>query len=109
MYKQGDIILVKFPFSNLTGAKLRPAVIISRNSVNESNDFVCLQITSKIFHDNFFFTLEKNFTSAPLKLESGIRLQKVFTAHSTVIDRRITDMKPSCFDKLLKTFIETIL
>jgi mRNA interferase MazF len=44
-YKKGDIVLIKFPFTDLSNAKKRPVLIIKDE--NRLNDFVCFQITSK--------------------------------------------------------------
>jgi mRNA interferase MazF len=44
---QGELILIPFPFSDLSGQKIRPAVVISRDSYNLfSNDFWCIPVTS---------------------------------------------------------------
>ncbi len=49
MYKQGDIVLIPVPFSNLKQQKQRPVLIISNDSYNEvMEDIVVLAITSKI-------------------------------------------------------------
>ena len=48
-FQQRDIVLVHFPFTNLTQTKLRPALIISSSQVNKMADFVCVQITSRPF------------------------------------------------------------
>jgi mRNA interferase MazF len=48
-YKRGDVVLVPFPFSNLSTTKKRPAVVISSTAYNESSlDIVILAITSKV-------------------------------------------------------------
>jgi len=109
MYKQGDIILTKFPFSDLSGSKLRPAIIISGENVNARKDFVCLQITSKFFDDEFFFRINEIHLDASLKLESGVRLQKVFTANLSIIDRKISAMQQEYFNLLLTTFKSKVL
>ena len=44
-YKQGDIVLIKFPFTTLSKSKKRPVLVIKDE--NEYGDFVCFQITSK--------------------------------------------------------------
>ncbi|MDJ0531865.1 MAG: type II toxin-antitoxin system PemK/MazF family toxin [Xenococcaceae cyanobacterium MO_207.B15] len=47
--KQRDIILIKFPFSDLSGAKVRPALVISNDKYNSSKlDAVVVAMTSNI-------------------------------------------------------------
>ena len=49
MYKQGDIVLIPVPFSDLKSQKQRPVLIISNDTYNElTEDIVVLAITSKI-------------------------------------------------------------
>ncbi|MGD9733946.1 MAG: type II toxin-antitoxin system PemK/MazF family toxin [Desulfamplus sp.] len=45
MYKLGDIILIPFPFTDLSSTKVRPALIISKNNQKSQNVIVCF-ITS---------------------------------------------------------------
>jgi mRNA interferase MazF len=48
-YKFGDVVLVPFPFSNLTQYKKRPAVIISSAAYQQARpDCVLLAITSQV-------------------------------------------------------------
>jgi len=47
-YKKWDIILVPFPFTDLTPTKKRPALIISPDEYNEKFDIVIAFITSKL-------------------------------------------------------------
>lgn len=48
IYKKWDIILVPFPFTNLTTTKKRPALIVSPNECNDESDVVIAFITSKM-------------------------------------------------------------
>lgn len=45
MLQPSDVVLLPFPFTDLTSSKKRPVLIVS--PVNVQGDFVCLQITSK--------------------------------------------------------------
>lgn len=101
MYKQRDIILARFPFSDLSGSKLRPALIISNDKLNASQDHVCMQITSKKFNDDCFFELNDENVTIPMKLKSGIRLQKIFTVNSSIINQKISEVPPSTFIEII--------
>ena len=48
-YSRGDVVLVPFPFAELTGMKRRPALVVSSDEYNRHNRVVVIaQITSKI-------------------------------------------------------------
>ena len=49
-YKVGDIVLVKFPFTNLKKFKKRPVLVVKSQS--NLNDIVCFQITSNSKQSN---------------------------------------------------------
>ena len=48
IYKKWDIILVSFPFTNLRSSKKRPALVISPDEYNSSEDLIIAFITSQI-------------------------------------------------------------
>ena len=58
-YKKGDIVLVKFPFTDLSKAKKRPVLIIKDE--NSLGDIVCFQITSNNEQSNFIKYFNKEY------------------------------------------------
>ncbi len=44
----GDVVLVPFPFTDQSGAKKRPAVIVSSSGYNAGRDLVIMAITSQV-------------------------------------------------------------
>jgi mRNA interferase MazF len=49
MYKQGDILLIPYPYSDLTAIKQRPVLVLSNSYYNESHqDIVVAAITSNV-------------------------------------------------------------
>jgi mRNA interferase MazF len=45
-YSKNEVILVRYPFSNLSGSKVRPAVVV--NAPHVSQDIVIVPLTSKV-------------------------------------------------------------
>ena len=58
-YSFGDIVLVSFPFTDLTATKKRPALVVSPDSFNAAGrDLVLLAITSQLTADRDTVPLE---------------------------------------------------
>ena len=100
-FQQRDIVLVHFPFTDLTQTKLRPALIISANHINKSSDFVCVQITSRLISDASYFHLEMDMIEGTLLLASGIRLHKIFCLNEKLLVHKIAALTPSAFRLVL--------
>ena len=100
-FQQRDIVLVHFPFTDLSATKLRPAVILSSEGVNRSGDFVCAQITSKIFNEVSFVSLEATHLETLLPRTSGIRTHKLFCLNESLILYKISAIRPVAFAELL--------
>ena len=85
--KQKEIILINFPFSDLTGAKVRPALVISNNPYNRTNLYtVVLAITSNLSPHPYKVLVEmQNLESGSLPLKSAIRVDKPFSVLQTKV------------------------
>lgn len=70
-YKVGEIVLVKFPFSNLKKSKKRPVLVVKTE--NELNDIICFQITSNSKQPNLLKIQKHDFLSNTLSLKSCIQ------------------------------------
>ena len=88
-YKKWDIILVKFPFTDFTTTKKRPALIISPASYNDKLDVVVAFITSKLDVENKIGDYKiKEWKKANLPKPSMIRM-KFATIDKSIIDKKI--------------------
>ena len=78
---QGDIILISFPFSNVTDYKVRPAIVISNNLYNTSTeDVVVLAMTSNINNMKYKIKINNNdLLSGTLPLDCAIRVDKPYS------------------------------
>ena len=98
-YKQGDGVLVPFPFTDLSAAKQRPAIIISADLFNRSRpDCVLAAITSQIpvtvARDEMLLAVD-DLQCAGLPKSSLVRCGKVITIQQTLIRKRPGVLPPA--------------
>ena len=90
-FVKGAIVIIPFPFSDLSKAKRRPAMVLADL---HGNDSILCQITSKGIRDNYSVPLlEKEFEKGSLRQESNIRPNKIFTADNSIIEYQIGSLK----------------
>jgi mRNA interferase MazF len=82
----GVVVLVRFPFSDLSSSKLRPAVVLAHAG---GTDWVLCQITSNPYGDPLSVPLVRgSFVSGGLDRDSFARPGKLFTASESIAVRR---------------------
>src|SRR2546428_10329641 len=90
--KRGDIVLVPFPFTDLSSSKRRPALVISPDAFNDQmQDLVVAAITSQLAADHAITIEESDCVDGALPKTSVVKLAKVFTIHSTLVTIRLLD------------------
>lgn len=87
MFKQREIVLVPFPFSDLSSSKRRPVLIISNNYYNDKfPDVLVCVITSNHFQDEYSVVLDDaDLEVGILPERSIIKCHKLFTIEQTQI------------------------
>ena len=99
--RAGSIVLVTFPFSNLKGQKVRPALVLANV---EFENFVLCQITSKSYTSKIAICVKsKDFSKGGLPVLSYVRPDKLFTADSTIIKNVVGQLTPGARIKILKS------
>ena len=102
----GSIVLVKFPFSDLSQSKLRPAVVLADAG---RGDWILCQITSKPYADLRAIELtEESFVSGSLQLTSYARPGKLFTANFELIARESGILKESVRRRIVAALLKII-
>jgi len=95
----GEVVLIPFPFSDLSQAKLRPAVCLAPAG---RGDWVLCQVTSNDFGDPGAIPLDAaDFASGGLRLVSYARPGKLFTANASLIVRSLGTLAPDSFERIL--------
>jgi mRNA interferase MazF len=102
MYKQGDIVLVPFPFTNQAGTKHRPALVISGSNLNKTADIILVQITSKNRTDGFSIPINNTVDlTTPLKYLSETRCNKLLVADQSLIITKISTVKSNIVSRVV--------
>ncbi len=91
-FSKGDVVVLLFPFSDLSSSRRRPAVVVANLS---GNDLILAQITSAASRsDEYAVRLEtKDFQTGKLTVSSLIRPNKLFTADISIISSKIGTLK----------------
>ena len=86
-FGRASVVLVEFPFSDLSKTKLRPAVVLAQ--ANQQDWFLC-QITSNAGIDDKAIEIkDTDFVAGSLRQKSFARPDKIFTGHEVLINRRV--------------------
>ena len=81
-----DIAVIPYPFSDLSGSKRRPALVIADLP---GDDITLCQITSQQKDDNFAIRLtNEDFIEGSLPVPSNIRPNRIFTADKNIIIKK---------------------
>lgn len=100
MFDQRDIVLIPFPYSDLSSSSKRPALIISNDKINKTQDRICCLITSKIRKGDLEIE-EGSFESGNLPFKSSVRPHRIFTIHKNIIIKQICTVNKMFHNKVL--------
>lgn len=82
-FVRGDVVVVPFPFSDLTQAKRRPALVVATLA---GEDVILCQITSQSTRDTYSISLvSSDFESGNLQKNSNIRPNRLFTTDRGIL------------------------
>jgi mRNA interferase MazF len=82
-----DIVLVDFPFSDLTQTKKRPALVIK--SLEGENVILCQITTKRRNIQKYEIALPKESCEGDIRFNSFVYLDMIFTLHKSLIHRKI--------------------
>ena len=100
--RKGDIVLIPFPFTDLTGSKKRPALILLSGSLDVTVSFISTQLH---WQEPTDLLLQPNATNG-LKKPSLIRIGKIATVDKTLVIGRLGSIKAKQVEELDKKLIQ---
>ena len=108
---QKDIILLPYPFTDLEGSKVRPAVVISNNNFNrKSEDIIAIPLTTVLKDEpHSVLIYQENLSSGKLLKPSRIRADKIFTVYKNLAVMKIGVINEKTFRELKSKIFKIIM
>ncbi len=105
-FAAGQVVLVRFPFSDLTSSKLRPAIVLATAG---RDDWILCQVTSNPYGDeDAIETKSSDFAKGSLHRTSFVRPRKLFTAHASLIEGAAGTLKTEAFSLVRDAVVHAI-
>lgn len=96
---KGDVVIIEFPFSNLIKSKRRPSLVIK---VPKGDDVIVCQITGMPYEKSVEIPIRiGDFHKGSLKVDSYIRLDKIFSIEKYLIKYKAGSLKQEKFSEVI--------
>jgi mRNA interferase MazF len=105
-FVKGDIVVIPFPFSDLSGTKRRPALVLSDL---QGDDIILCQITSQQTKDKYSLPIKnQDFILNKLPVLSNIRPNRIFTADKNIIIKKVASINRIAFNAVIEKIFEIL-
>lgn len=105
-FAAGQIVILPFPFSDLSQSKFRPALLLADAG---RGDWIACQITSNLYADTHAIALnEADFSLGGLQLLSYARPGKLFTANEALFSGKAGILIDASLNKVRETVAELV-
>ncbi|MFH1115814.1 MAG: MazF family transcriptional regulator [Pseudomonadota bacterium] len=102
----GAVVLVPFPFSDLSHAKLRPAVVLADSG---RGDWILCQVTSNPYGDVHAVEMTNDsFVSGSLRVTSYARPGKLFTANQDLMVSQVAVLNAASFRTIIEAVVDIL-
>lgn len=108
--RQGDLVIVPSPFSDRSGVKRRPVIVLSNERYNEIlQDFICVPLSTELRnYDHILRLYLDDIESGNIYEESDIRVDKITSINQKLIIKRVGHVNTYVIIKIKKMLNELI-
>jgi mRNA interferase MazF len=100
MFERGDLLLVPFPFTDLSSTKRRPVLAIT--APDSYGDFIALPVTSRPQKEHALPLAKADLARGSLPAQSWIRTDRIVTLNSRLVIKQFGRVS----DRVLAAAIE---
>jgi mRNA interferase MazF len=102
----GSVVLVPFPFSDLSGSKLRPSLVLADAG---REDWILCQITSNPYGDpSAILITDDDFDKGSLQRQSYVRPTKLFTADNHLFVSQVGILKSNTLKEIISVIVKML-
>jgi mRNA interferase MazF len=104
-YSKNEVILVRYPFSNLSGSKVRPAIVV--NNTHIPQDVIIVPLTSKVSSLLAGEFVLSDWNAAGLNVSSAVK-RGLYTVHQSLVLKsigKLSDIDASSLDNSLRDWL----
>jgi mRNA interferase MazF len=107
---QRDVVLLSFPFSDLKGSKVRPAIVLSNDRYNHrSEDFIAAPLTSNLKLRDYAIPITNDqLETGRLIVDSKVKVDRVFSVSQQLVRMKIGRVKAAIHEKITSTLFELL-
>ena len=104
--KQGDIFIVQFPFTDFSSAKIRPALIVSNNNINNGQNVVIVRISTKNKEHYSMPINQQDLSEGQLYTQSYVRFSNICSCDKRILIKKVASLHKKSLIKVIDTLIE---
>lgn len=90
-FSKNEVLLVRYPFSDLTAAKIRPALVV--NAPHVSDDYFIVPLTSRTDRLGAGEFVLADWQTAGLNLPSAVK-RGLYTVHGSLVLKSVGHLSP---------------
>ncbi len=103
-FVKGDVVIVPFPFSDLSQTKRRPALVVATLA---GEDLILCQITSQARSDRYAIAISNaSFSDGSLNRNSNVRPNRLFTGDTGIIIYKAGELKGEKLKEVIDQIID---
>jgi mRNA interferase MazF len=105
--KQGEIVLIPVPFTDLSSSKRRPVIVISQTAYHQQHhDMLVVAMTSQPLPTPYGFSItQADMVEGHLQRPGQVRVDKMYTLTQGLIVRRFGQVQPVIIERIRKLFL----
>jgi mRNA interferase MazF len=111
--RRGDIVLIKYPFTDLSSTKVRPAIVVSSDEfTNHGEDaiFVCIssQTRNVLPPDLILSPSDPEFRNSGLRKASLVKIGKIICLSKSLASRLLGEAGPNTMQRIKERLINIL-